>query len=313
MATRGTASWQRLDAADAPGARSDHTLTVDATAGAAYLFGGTGGSGPLDDLWRLDLASGEWQPLEPSGDRPAARFGHVAAWVDGVGLVIWSGQADANFFNDLWAYDPATNAWRRLPAGGDVPDERYGSCAAIGPDGRLWISHGFTATGRFDDTRAYDFASEAWTDETPSGQGPVKRCLHDCLWAADGRFLLYGGQTDDVPALGDLWVLDPVARTWTEQPPPAPGARQLYAQATLGDHAYVFGGRDDDGRYLGDTYGLDVRTLGWAPVDAPGGPSPRAGASLIPDAERGRLLLFGGTGRDDATNDLWELLPGDEL
>ena len=47
---------------------------------------------------------------------------------------------------------------------------RYGTCAAVAPDGRLWISHGFTADGvRFSDTRAYDFATGAWTDETPDG------------------------------------------------------------------------------------------------------------------------------------------------
>jgi hypothetical protein len=290
-------------------ARSDHTLTVDAVGTAAYLFGGNGRSGALDDLWRLDLATEAWERVQPAEDGPTARFGHVAAWVPRVGLVIWSGQSDTGFFDDLWAFDPTAGAWRRLPDGGAVPDARYGSCGAIGPDGRLWISHGFTAAGRFDDTRAYDFATGAWTNETPAGDGPVKRCLHDCLWTNDCRLLVYAGQTDGVPALGDLWALDPADGTWSEQPSPAPEARQLYAQATLDGIGYVFGGRDEDGRYLDDAYTLDLDSLAWAPLEVPGGPSSRAGATLIADAQRGRLLLFGGTGRDDATNDLWELLP----
>ena len=89
---------------------------------------------------------------------PAARFGHEAAWVEDVGLVVFAGQAGATFFNDLWAYDPDADAWTELPGSGDVPVSRYGTCAAVGPDGRLWISHGFTSDGvRFSDTRAYDF------------------------------------------------------------------------------------------------------------------------------------------------------------
>ena len=107
---------------------------------------------------RYDLATDSWRQVETVG--PPARFGHNAAWVDNVGLVVFAGQSPTTFYNDLWAYDPAADRWRELPAGGDAPVARYGSCAAIGPDGRLWISHGFTSEGsRFADTRAYDFTT----------------------------------------------------------------------------------------------------------------------------------------------------------
>ena len=53
---------------------------------------------------------------------PPARFGHDAAWAGGVGLVIFAGQAGTTFFDDLWAYDPAANAWRRQPVGGRRSD-----------------------------------------------------------------------------------------------------------------------------------------------------------------------------------------------
>ncbi|MBA2489712.1 MAG: hypothetical protein H0V36_10435 [Chloroflexi bacterium] len=216
-----------------PGPRSDHTWTVDPAGGIAYLFGGTGPDGPSDDLWAYDLTADAWSLVEAGGDRPAARFGHVAAWVDGIGLVIWSGQAGSTFFNDLWAYQPADGVWRRLPDGGEVPAPRYGSCGAVGPDGRLWISHGFTDAGRFDDTRAYDFTAASWSEVSVDGERPIKRCLHDCFWSEEGRLLLYGGQTDGVPALGDLWALDARTGRWAQEPRPEPGPRELYAVAAL--------------------------------------------------------------------------------
>lgn len=304
-------TWTELAANGGPAAREDHTWTVAGDGTSAYLFGGRAGRAEFNDLWRYDLASDEWTELEPTGTPPAPRFGHTAVWREGVGLVIWSGQAGPDFFADIWAYEPGTDAWRELPPAGDVPPARYGSCAGVGPDGRMWISHGFTAdTGRFSDTRAYDFATESWSDLTPEGDRPVERCLHDCLWTPDGRLLVYAGQTTGAPAIGDLWTYDPAGASWSQAPSPEPPARQLYALAQLQGRAFVFGGGAADGTALGDLWLLDLADLSWSEA-APAGASPTArfGATLIADESRDRLLLFGGKGGDAELADLWELAP----
>jgi hypothetical protein len=307
--------WRRVSSErEAPPAREDHTWTVDAAGTTAYLFGGRDAAGrAFDDLWVYDLASDRWQLVEADG--PPARFGHSAAWVSGVGLVIFAGQSPTAFYGDLWAYDPALNRWLKLPDAGDAPVARYGSCAAVGPDGRLWISHGFTSDGsRFADTRAYDFATHEWTDETPAGERPVERCLHACWWTDDGRLALYAGQTTGIPALGDLWQLTPGPRigtnTWSELTPPRrlPPARQLYAAARWGTGTIVFGGGALDGGFLADTWviaddGVATR------LRAGAGPAARSGAELVADPERDRLLLFGGRDGQDAMRDTWELQP----
>lgn len=302
-------AWHQLTPLAGPSAREDHTWTVDGEGGSAYLYGGRSDGTASDELWRFDLVTDSWTRIEATGPGPSARFGHVAVWVEGVGLVIWSGQAGSSFFSDLWAFDPVAEAWRELPAAGTVPPARYGSCGALGPDGRLWISHGFTEdSGRFADTVAYDFSASAWADMTPSGDLPVVRCLHDCLWTPDGRLVLYAGQTTGVPAIGDLWTYDPETAAWTEQPEPAPDARQLYALASAGGTAYVFGGRSLQGDLLDDLWTLDLASLAWTRVE-PLEPRPpgAAGATLISDESAGRLLLFGGTGADGELTDLWQL------
>jgi hypothetical protein len=286
---------------------------VDAEGRLAYLFGGRDGTGPgsYGDLWAYDLSADTWQQL--SGG-PPARFGHNAAWVVGVGLVIFAGQ-DISFFNDLWAYDPVADSWQQLPDNGDRPVARYGSCAAVGPDGRLWISHGFTSEGaRFSDTRAYDFTSGAWTDETPAGEVPIRRCLHACWWTDGGLFTLYGGQTDGVPALGDRWQLTvgprPGTSAWQELDDPdgtSPGDRNLYASTRWGSATLVFGGQTQDGSYF--AYPALLSDDGTFAEVLPGaaGPSPRSGAELVADPERGRVLLFGGKSGASVFGDLWEL------
>ena len=143
--------------------------------------------------WRLN----RWSLS--TADGPPARFGHNAAWVDGVGLVIFAGQSPATFYNDLWAYDPAAERWRKLPAAATL---RLRATAAAPRSGLTAGCGSATASParaqRFADTRAYDFATHAWTDETPAGERPVERCLHGCWWTDDGRLALYAGQTTGV-------------------------------------------------------------------------------------------------------------------
>ncbi|MEO6351251.1 MAG: kelch repeat-containing protein [Candidatus Limnocylindrales bacterium] len=303
----GPPSWRELTpTGTTPGAREDHTWTVDGDGRAAYLFGGRTADGPSNELWSFDLDASSWTLLEPTGTAPTARLGHTATWVPEVGLVIWSGQGSDGFFADVNVYNPGTNTWTELPSLGAAPDARYGSCASLGPDGELWISHGFTGSGRFSDTRSYDFATGTWTDRTPVGEVPIQRCLHECFWS-NNRLILYGGQTNGVAALGDIWAYDVASGTWAQGPEQQVPARQLYALADDGDTAIVFGGGAIDGKYLGDTLRLDAATLELSRIDRAGGPPIRSGATLILDPVRARALLFGGKDSDGVLGDTWEL------
>ena len=306
-----SASAQPLTAtalsASGPAAREDHTWTVAADGATALLFGGRDGATVHRDLWSYDLEADAWTQLEP-GPGPAARFGHEAAWVDGIGLVVFAGQAGADFFNDLWAYDPDSNAWRQLPSSGAAPIPRYGTCSAVAPDRRLWISHGFTSDGaRFSDTRAYDFATGEWTDESPSsGARPVERCLHACWWTDAGGLTLYAGQTTGVTALADRWTFTDGA--WTQLEGALPPDRNLYGRTRLPGATLVFGGRALDGSFLGDLWLLRDDAVDSEQLQPDGEALPgRAGAELILDAARGRVLLFGGRDEDASHGDIWEL------
>jgi hypothetical protein len=299
-------AWRALPGSG-PAPREDHTWTLDPESGTAYLFGGRDGATAYADLWVYDLRADAWTRVDvPAG--PAARFGHEAVWLDGIGLVVFAGQAGPTFFNDLWAFDPADGRWEELPSSGAVPTPRYGTCAGIGPDGRLWISHGFTSDGtRFADTRAWDSSTGAWTDETPPGGLPVNRCLHGCWWTGDGTLALYGGQTTGVTALDDRWVL--AGGSWTRIEGAQPPARNLYARAHLDGATLVFGGQGLDGGYLADAWWLLDAGGAARPVEIEAGEAPpgRSGAEMVVDAARDRVLLFGGRDGDGALDDLWAL------
>ena len=308
-----TLTWREVGVSG-PRAREDHTWTVAADGITAFLFGGRTADGPSDEIWEFDLVGQAWTQRTPVNAGPAARFGHTATWVPDVGLVVWSGQGESGFFDDIWRYEPAANEWQKLPSSGAVPPARYGSCASLGPDGGLWISHGFTEdSGRFSDTRSYNFATGEWTDRTPSGDVPVERCLHDCFWSSAGKLILYGGQTTGVAALGDLWAYEFASGSWTEATEPSAAPRQLYAMANDERYGFVFGGRSTDGTYLNDTWELDAMALDLSPFgdDAQTIPA-RSGAAIILDPATATIWLFGGTSRNGLLADTWAMSPSTE-
>jgi hypothetical protein len=143
---------------------------------------------------------------------------------------------------------------------------------------------------------------------TPTGRVPIERCLHDCFWSADGsQFVLYGGQTTGVPALGDAWGYDFATGDWTASAEGAAPARQLFALTTTTGAAVFFGGGSLESNYLGDTWLLDPSTLAMTPIDSSIEPPARDGATLVHDPARGRLLLFGGQGEGGRFGDIWEM------
>jgi hypothetical protein len=323
------ARWQRLPGAaagDGPPALRDHSLAYDADRGVVYLFGGRRQGSVSGELWALDVAAGTWRPAPVAdGPRPPARFGHNACYDRArQRLVVAMGQAGATFFDDVWAYDPASATWHELGARSAArPRPRYGAGGAYdAPGDRLFVTHGFTDTGRFDDTWQLDLADETWQAIPTTGHVPEARCLTRAAWhTATAGLLLFGGQSDRQSYLGDLWTLDVARGAWVERPAgasAAPSARNLYSAAL--DEATgvwcLFGGDTPRGP-AADVWTFDPAAGRWAavqeaapaagtPADAP---APRLSADMV--AVPGGFVVAGGTTKAADLGDAWLLLPGE--
>lgn len=85
----------RTSAGRPPSERSLHSCTLQVIEGCriVYLYGGRAKNGAaLDDLHVLDLEANFWSCPKPKSDKPAGRFGHVAA-SHGEHLYIFGGQS----------------------------------------------------------------------------------------------------------------------------------------------------------------------------------------------------------------------------
>ena len=311
--------WRLIGAGEiAPSPRWDHTLAAHDRSRQLILFGGRDPAGtPLGDTWRFSRSREQWEPLATSG--PLPRFGHAIA-VDQQAelLYLFGGQAGSEFYNDLWQFDLASGAWRQLHDGtGAAIAPRYGTSMVLTDEGRLVVSHGFTFEGRFDDTWSYELNAGEWFELTPEPDlpRPLKRCLHEAVWASHlRRMVLYGGCSSGFGPCpqGDLWTFNPSSSTWIDRTAEAaPSARSNPALVYDAgrERVLLLGGLTDQG-YAADFWSLSLpgnrsdEASIWTALEL-AEPSPRASHDAVITGQW--LYVLGGNGDAGALNDLWAL------
>src|SRR5438034_5824026 len=83
----GASIWTRIEAANPPPPRFNHTMTFDPASQKLVVFGGRTGSGTLGDTWVYDLGTKAWHEVK-TPPSPAARFGQAAAYDPGLRRVL---------------------------------------------------------------------------------------------------------------------------------------------------------------------------------------------------------------------------------
>jgi hypothetical protein len=118
----GNGRWRQMSPSGTPpSARFDHTSAYDGFYGnnSMTVFGGRNSSGGLADLYSLSLTAsqGAWSALNPGGQPPSARYGHVAtyAYYFSGAMFLFGGQSDStHFFSDTYSL---RGQWYREPTG----------------------------------------------------------------------------------------------------------------------------------------------------------------------------------------------------
>ena len=177
------------------------------------------------------------------------------------------------------------------PAPANIPGARDGSVSWIDASGKLWLFGGVSANSYYNDLWSYDPTSNEWTWVSGSAMSN-----------ASGVYGALG-----MPAPGNVPGARALATAWID------GAGSLYVFGGQGyDSAGTNGSLNDLWKFsAGQWTWVSGANTAWAsgsapPANAPGG---RSGASGWIDGA-GNLWLFGGTGTQGLTNDLWKFVPG---
>ena len=300
-------AWENITPTqgEAPEARRYGGAIYDPVERRVIIFGGTGNSGLLNDLWAFNVRTNSWKKLEPRGTPPSPRAGFDAVY-DPVGqqMVVWAGQG-AGFFSDTWTLNLRTLEWREVtPAA--RPKARYGSASVFDPQTRSLVQFaGFTEESRrFQDTQAFSLNANNWTDLTPAGAKPQIRCLLTGAYDAAGkRLIIYGGQRNG--PLDDLWAFDFASRTWTELTPATRPTGRFFVSRFIdrSNRFLIFGGSTNNGN-SNETWSFNFVSRQWQQLTVSNPPSPRNGMLGAYLEDEDRYLIFGGNG-GNLLNDVW--------
>lgn len=310
-------AWVQQNTSNDPTARTNASAVYMESTNELILFGGRSGSGYENELWSLDLTSLSWSPITSnSTSLPDARHTHEA-YYDPVNhrMIIWGGQGTTGLYNDVWAFNFSDSSWAELFSNGNIagaPLRRYGTGSVYLPDSNRLVSFaGFTTSGRFDDTWAFDLQTQQWSDLSQT-QRPGQRCLFNSTWLSDSnKMVIFGGQSSS--NLNDLWSLDLSTYNWTELSPiQQPSARHYASLTNNGQELLLFGG-NASGQNVhsggqNDLWRFDWNTMEWDTLNQ--GlfrPAKRSGHLAVMISET-KMLVYGGHLTNGSKNDeVWIL------
>jgi uncharacterized repeat protein (TIGR02543 family) len=312
-------AWRTVTTPNSPGPRTRHAMAFDYVRQRMIMFGGL--SGRFDrnnDVWVKPLSDDSaWVRLDALGEPPEGRFSSSAVH-DPVRnrLIVFGGRAPSGVKNDVWAINlDGTPTWTQLQPTGALPVTRFGASVVYDPRGDRMIVFGGNATvSTRNDTWALNLSGQpAWVQLNPQNPPPGRYYANTVYDHVRNRMIVIGGRGRfEETQMDDAWFLplSPPAEVapelagnfvnWSRLSPAgfAPDARDGAGAAfdPIRDRVVFAGGA---GAYslLDDVAELSlVGRTAWnrpqVPVEHQ--PLPNTNGSMVFDAARDRVLIYGG-------------------
>jgi N-acetylneuraminic acid mutarotase len=206
-------------------------------------------------------------------------------------MYIFGGWNAGSRYNDLWRYDPPTDAWQQLTSGATVRSNPI----AVPIDGKMYIFGGRGVSDYLNDLWCYDPSTDDWQQLT---SGATARTYHTAV-AIDGKMYIFGGQGNS-GSLNDLWCYDPSTDAW-QQLASGATARYDHTAIAIDGKIYIFGGRQGTFTDLNDIWRYDPSTDAWQQLTSGATVRSKHTATAID----GKMYIFGGWEVASYLNDIW--------
>jgi uncharacterized protein YcnI len=333
VALLGLGAWAAITGtftqlANGPATRTGVSLaSTGGTTEKAYAFGGLALLSTTNNLYVYDVATNGWS--EVSDTNPPPRRGwHASAW-DPVAqrLLVYGGSDSTSgpVLSDLWAFNPATNAWTQLTQTGTTPSARWGPLleyvphlnrfflfsGATGMSGGTQVSAVDTATRWL--TIDYGTSTATWSTITPTGGPPGGRNTSCHGYDPVGRrvYAFWGEIVGG--AATDGWVYDVDANTWSLVTPTGTLPTQRISPMCTWDPRtkalLAYGGADGPGgSMLSDAFAYEPSLNRWTALTPTAGTRTTSGATHSPTL-KGMLLFGGRTSTLSVSNQTWKVVP----
>jgi len=215
------AHWSVISSGTNPSQRRENPGAADNNN--MYVFGGQSGQSGgvrMNDLWKFDGTT--WTEMTTNGavGSPPARNQAGITWDFSINKLVVFGGNDAagNILDDVWTWDPVTNAWTNMmPAAG--PSARRFTAMTYDPNtGSVLMFGGLDAAGTHLNDTWILVGGSSWIQMAPTNLPPERRQHHLVTRNGFGDVLLCGGQnaTQSAPTKWkrDTWTWN--GSDWTE-------------------------------------------------------------------------------------------------
>ena len=253
-------------------------------------------------------------PVPVVGDQPSPRIDATLTLDPSSGRIFaFGGQEQAGSSNALYSFSTNLRQWTKLAPAGPLPPARFGHTTIFDTKRQRVILFGGQASGFFNDTWAYEIGANRWVQLTQD-EGPSRRYGHSAIYdPAQDRMIISHGFTN-AGRFDDTWSLDLATNRWRDISPGSirPLKRCLH-HAVLDSkrqQMLLYGGCSSGFGPCpqGDLWSFDLKTERWTELKSSVTPDPRQWYATAFDESRGRMIVWGGSGRS-LLNDWWEYDP----
>ncbi len=266
-----TNTWTNMSPSTLPPGRGGHVLAYDVESDRVILFGGArSGWGPTlvtrQEIWAYDLSTNNWTnmapPVMPSG-RVEASFAYDS---ESDRIILFGGYLDGGIYNaETWTYHYNTNTWTNMnPTTHPSPRQQAPMAYDVESD-QVIIMGGWHDQEFFDETWAYDFNHNTWTQMSPSPH-PQTASTGLSYDGESDRVISFGGAIDRAgdELTSDTWAYDFNTDTWTNMNSaihPAARYRAYMTYDAESDRTILFGGFSTGGpsTAFDDTWAYDYQ------------------------------------------------------
>jgi hypothetical protein len=257
--------------------------------GSLFIFGGYIEGVPQNDLFMVDVDTGEWFKLKVSGSIPQARYGLAMAAV-GTKIVVNGGYRSGTGGGDgTIVLDTNTMEWQ--PVDGTGPDHAFGhKMVAIGA--HIYLCNLFKERNNEPET-VWQLDSLTWVwhamDAEVVGTGPV---IESPFTSASGYSMTAVGDSFYVFVGSDFWMFSTATMKWGKLDAAAgvqgtpPSARSGHESAAVGTDIFLHGQTNEVFRFA-------TVSKVWQPLDTVGDTPPATIWHTV-TAVGNQIYIFGG-------------------
>jgi N-acetylneuraminic acid mutarotase len=286
------------------------------------------GKANLSQVW--NISGDQWTQLAGlSGGNEREDFS--AAWDDvnnqmiiHGGYYYTLGMQDASWFQPLYTFNPATNAWTnrgasKLPAGNVGVWDRADQCFITHGGYYLFLDWNVpnppvAGYACYNETHAWYPGTGTWSQFSA---GPA-RYHHSAVWnPSDGVMLVFGGTRTaksgnvyHTDYFNDLWAFNLTSDNWTKLNPSggSPGARAEHTAVWDANRSemLVFGGTDGISS-LSDLWAYNYTQNRWTQKIS--APSSRTSHAACWNSDQNVMLVFGGSSGGSVSNETYAYDP----